>query len=268
VHAAGTVDLEVRFLVLPAGGVEAEHAAATAALVEPGEEWHDDQPLHRRGQVGADHLGELVGLALERQRLALDLLVVLELGLEQAHHVDSGSGDTGDGHPRKVVGWEHLLEPPVGDGVAAGGTPVAGEHDAVGEPDGDDRRTVRDVDRSVLCPCSLRLPRVGRCGPPQELGERRSGVEAGPEQGKRALVHRRASLQGKISANAAEQSPDPQSSSQPPHCALVVDALEHVGRRQARRSRADGDGRDRLSRPLPLALTSAEGLPPHAQSLR
>ena len=68
-----------------------------AALVEPGEERHDDEALQGGGQVGADHLRELVGLALERQGLALDLLVVLELGLEQADHLVAGPGDTREG---------------------------------------------------------------------------------------------------------------------------------------------------------------------------
>ena len=268
VHAAGTVDLEVGFLVLPAGGVVAEHAAAPAALVEAGEEWHDDETLHCGGKVGADHLGELVGLALERQRLALDLLVVLELGLEQADHVDAGTGDAGDGDAREVVGGKYLLDPPVGDRVAAGGTPVAGQHDAVGEPDCDDRRAVRDVSRSVLRARRRRRPRVGGAVRRRSSANEGPGSKPGPNRGSgRSFIDERA-YTGEISANAAEQSPEPQSSSQPPHRALVVDALEHVGRRQVRRSRADGNGRDRLSRPLPSALTSAEGLPRHDQSLR
>ena len=39
-------------------------------------------------EVAADHQGEPVGLALEGERGALDLLVVLELDLEQADHLD------------------------------------------------------------------------------------------------------------------------------------------------------------------------------------
>ena len=52
-------------------------------LVVTGEERDDDEALHRRGQVGADELRELIRLALEGERLALHLLVVLELHLEQ-----------------------------------------------------------------------------------------------------------------------------------------------------------------------------------------
>ena len=49
------------------------------------------EPLHRRAEVPAHHLGELVGLAVEGQRHALDLLVVLQLDGEQPHHLDRRS---------------------------------------------------------------------------------------------------------------------------------------------------------------------------------
>jgi hypothetical protein len=94
------------------------------------------------------------------------------------------------------------------------------------------------------------------------------GSKPGPKRGSGGSFIGERAYSGEISANAAEQSPKPQLATQPAHCALVVDALEHVGRRQMPHSRADGNGRDRLSRPLPSALTSAEGLPRHAQSLR
>ena len=61
------------------------------------------------GQVVAHHLAELVGLALEAEDGALHLLVVLELELEQLHHLDGRPGGAGDGDAAEAVGREHLL---------------------------------------------------------------------------------------------------------------------------------------------------------------
>ena len=114
VDAAGAGGLEVALLVAAAGDVVAEHPAPRPALVVAGEQRHDHEALHRRGQVGPHELGELVGLALERERLALDLLVVLELGLEQLHHLRRRTGgarerDAGvarrPGTPSRCAGW-------------------------------------------------------------------------------------------------------------------------------------------------------------------
>ena len=92
-------------------------------------------------------MAELVGLALEAQHLALHLLVVLELGLEQLHHLDRRPRRAGDRDAGEVVGREHLLDAAAGDRVARGGAPVAGHDDAVGVADRDDGRAVRDVER-------------------------------------------------------------------------------------------------------------------------
>ena len=123
-------------LVVAAGHVVGEDAARAPGQVVAGEQRDHGQALHGHGQVLADHLAELVGLALEAEDHALDLLVVLELGLEQADHLHRRPGRAGDGHRRVAVGREDLLHGPVGDGVALGGPPVAGHHDAVGEPQG------------------------------------------------------------------------------------------------------------------------------------
>ena len=114
VDATRAVGLEVGFLVLAAGGVVAEDAAPGAVDVVTGEERHDHEALHRRGQVGPHELAELVGLALERQDLALDLLVVLELDLEELDQLDrrargAGDGDAGERRrrrrPSRPAGW-------------------------------------------------------------------------------------------------------------------------------------------------------------------
>ena len=101
------------------------------AQVVAGEQGHDHEALHGHGQVLAHHLAQLVGLALEAERHALDLLVVLELGLEEPDHLHGRTGRPGDGHRRVAVGGEDLLHGPVGDDVALGGPPVAGHDHAV-----------------------------------------------------------------------------------------------------------------------------------------
>ena len=113
--------------------------------VVAGEQRDHGQPLHGHGQVLPDHLAQLVGLALEAEDHALDLLVVLELGLEQPDHLHGRAGGTGDGHRRVAVGREDLLHGPVGDGVALGGPAVTGHHDAVGEPQGHHRGPVAEL---------------------------------------------------------------------------------------------------------------------------
>src|SRR5438034_2221396 len=81
VVGAGALRVVVGLLVAATGDVVLEEPPDARLLVVARENRHDDEPLHRRRQVHADHLTEPVGLALEREVLALDLLVVLELGL-------------------------------------------------------------------------------------------------------------------------------------------------------------------------------------------
>ena len=64
--------------------------------VVAGEQRHDGEALHRHPEVAADQRRQPVGLAVQRQRGALDLLVVLELHLEQPHHLDGEPGGAGD----------------------------------------------------------------------------------------------------------------------------------------------------------------------------
>src|SRR5207245_10497980 len=92
-RAAG---VEPLLLVPAAGHVVAEDPADALVGVVAGEERDDDQALHRAAQVGTDHPGEPVGLALERQHPALKLLVVLKLNLEQPDQVDADARYPGD----------------------------------------------------------------------------------------------------------------------------------------------------------------------------
>ena len=132
-------------LVPAAGDVVLEQPPLSPPQVVPGEERHHGQTLHGGGQVVAHHLGELVGLALERDRRALDLLVVLELQLEQPHHLDRRSGGTGDGHAGVTVGGEDLLDPAMADQVARGRPAVTGHHHTVVVAHGDHRGAVGDL---------------------------------------------------------------------------------------------------------------------------
>ena len=142
------------------------------------------------GRFAAHHLPELVGLALERERLAFDLLVVLELHLEQLDHLDRGTGGPGDGDAGVVVGREDLLDAPAGDRVPGGGAPVARHHHSPGEADGEDGGAVGDVERrgtgGSLQPGT---GEVVRRDATQEVDEGRAGIEARRERGKRRLGH-------------------------------------------------------------------------------
>ena len=155
----------------------------SAVEVVAGEERHDGEALHRQAEVGADEGGEPVGLAVHRQRRALDLLVVLELGLEQPDHLDREARGAGDADHRELVGREDLLDVALGDDVAHRRAPVPGHHDAAGEGGRDDRGAVRGQAAGVTG--GDRAPRrqqVGRLGA-EEVGEaRRPGGHVGRRQ--------------------------------------------------------------------------------------
>src|SRR5262249_17354050 len=118
-------------LVPPAGDVVLEQAPDAGTLVEAGEDRHDHQALHRHRQVHADHLPELVGFAFEREVLALDLLVVLELCLEQPGHLHGRPRGAGNADPGQIVGLEDLLDVAVRDLIPLARLTVSRHHDAV-----------------------------------------------------------------------------------------------------------------------------------------
>jgi hypothetical protein len=160
--------------VAAAGDVVLKDTAQPASFVETGEQRHDHQTLHRSGEVAADHLREFVGLALERQALALDLLVVLELGLEQANDLDRRTGGARYRHRRHVVGREHLLDRAMGDLKPFGGPAITGHDDALGETQSEHGGPLGSLHSSCR--------EVGArddFGPvvPHELGERGPGAE-------------------------------------------------------------------------------------------
>ena len=138
-------------------------------------------------EVAADHQREPVGLALEGQRRALDLLVVLELDLEEPDHLDRDAGRPGDADTGVVVGVEHLLDVALGDVVAHRGAAVAGHHDAARERQRDDRGAVRCLGGQGRgrgrSSAGKQLGGVAA----EELGERRAaGREVGGRQSSRA----------------------------------------------------------------------------------
>src|SRR5690606_8391342 len=168
---------ELALLVAPAGDVVLKEAAGPAAQVVAGEQGHHDEALEGGGEVAADHLGQLVGLALDGQLVALDLLVVLELQLEELDHLDGRAGGPGDGDARVAVGREDLLHRPVRDQVAAGGPAVAGHHHAVGELQGHHGGAVGDLVRRQVAGQVAPVGLVSR--PAQHLEEGRSGIVVG-----------------------------------------------------------------------------------------
>ena len=180
-------------LLVPAPrDVVVEDPSLGAAQVVAGEDGHDHEALHRHREVHPDHLAELVRLALERQAVALHLLVVLELRLEQAGHLDGRPGRAGDRDRGVLVGLVDLLDPPVGDLVALGGLPVAGDDDAVGVAQRQDRRPGRDARQAV----GIRMGRRARAGARDEQVRRllaqevhEAPVHVAPEETLPGLVH-------------------------------------------------------------------------------
>jgi hypothetical protein len=140
---SGADRVEGGLLVAAPGDVVGEDPALLLDQVVAGEEGYDGQPLHRHPEVRPDQRREPVGLAVHGQRRALDLLVVLELGLEQPHHLHRETGRTGDPDRGILVGGEHLLDVALGDDVAHRGAPVPGHHHTAGERGGDDGGAVR-----------------------------------------------------------------------------------------------------------------------------
>ena len=120
-------------LVATAGDVERPQPTGVPALVVATEDRHHAHAHHRRLEVGADHARELVRLALQAQRHALDLLVVLELELEELDHLHRRTGRAGDGDGAEAIGLDHLLHRAMADRVAGGGSTVTRHHHAAGE---------------------------------------------------------------------------------------------------------------------------------------
>src|SRR5690606_40699654 len=95
-------------LVTAAHHVVAEHPPGAGDLVIAGEERDDRQPLEGERELVADQPRQERGLPLQREGDSFDLLVMLELYLEEPHHVDGETGDTGNGDPRRPVGRKDL----------------------------------------------------------------------------------------------------------------------------------------------------------------
>ena len=122
----------VLLLVAAAGDVVLEQPPLATALVVAGEDRHDAEPCMAAGRLLRTIWPSWLALPSRLSGVALDLLVVLELQLEELDHLDGRTGRAGDGDTAVAVGREHLLHRPVRDQVARGGPPVAGHHDAVG----------------------------------------------------------------------------------------------------------------------------------------
>ncbi len=147
---ARTDRLVALLLEVPAaGGVERHDAARLLRVrvvdVVTGQQRQRHQTLHRRSEVAAHHDRQPVHLAGEGQRHAFELLVVLEFDGVEAGELDGDGRGAGDAGRGVVVGDVHLLHVAAGDHVALRGAPVAGDHDAAGILQRDDRRAVRQL---------------------------------------------------------------------------------------------------------------------------
>src|SRR5207253_1599557 len=94
--AAAADAVEAVLLIAAAGDVVRKDPSRSHVEVITSEERYDGEALHGHAEVAADHRGQAVGLALEAECRALELLVVLELDLEQADHLDGEAGGAGD----------------------------------------------------------------------------------------------------------------------------------------------------------------------------
>ena len=136
------------FLEVPAAcGIERHDAARRSRIrvveVITGQQRQRDESLQRRTEIAAHHGRQPVHLAGERQRYALDLLVVLELDGIQAGEFDGDRRGACDARRGVVVGDVHLLHVATGDHVALRGAPVARHHHAAGILQRNDRGAVR-----------------------------------------------------------------------------------------------------------------------------
>ena len=148
-------------------GIDPAHFAAH---VEPGEQRHHHQALHGHGQVGAHHLRKLVGFALQADRCPFDLFVVLELKLEQSHHLHGRPGGPGDGHPAVAVRRMHLFHVAMGDRRAGGGPPVPHHQHPILVADGGDGGAVAHLERRGAWGCPDGSKRI-QTDATQQLGE-------------------------------------------------------------------------------------------------
>src|SRR5215469_4189806 len=144
-HRAGADRVEPLLFVTSAGDVVAEDTADALVGVVAREDRHDDQPLHRAAEVGTYDAGQPIGLAFQRERPALDLLVMLELDLKQPDKVNAYPGHAGDPDTGVLVAAEDLLDIPLRNHAAGGRPPVADHHHAAVERGSDDRRAVRKL---------------------------------------------------------------------------------------------------------------------------
>ena len=86
-----------------------------------------------------------LALTFDGEAAAFDLLVVLELELEQPHHLDGRTCGAGDADHRMRVGGEHLFHVAMRDEVARGGSAVAGHEHTVAVAQRDDGGAVGDL---------------------------------------------------------------------------------------------------------------------------
>ena len=168
-------------LVAPSGRVVAEDPTTILSQIESGEQWNDDQTLHGKSEVAAQKRRESICLAVERQRGALDLLVVLEFHLEQTHQLHCNAGGSGDPDDGVLVRGEDLLDVALRDEAPDRCPAIAGDDRAVRAAQGDDRRAVRGEIGQFTCRSGL--GHEGAWEHREELGERgRARTEEGRVQ--------------------------------------------------------------------------------------
>jgi hypothetical protein len=187
-------------LVTPADHVVRHDASGSVGIgdvdVESDQQRHRSQSLHRRTQIAPNHRRQLVGLAVEGERHALDLLVVLEFDSEQTNQFDCDTRSSGNARSGVLVGDVDLLHVTVGDQIALSGAPITGDQHPARVGEGDDRRPVRSdaglvggavggVGRQVRGEAALRQQVRGVL--PEVVGE---GRATGPQRNRRSVACR------------------------------------------------------------------------------
>src|SRR5450755_714302 len=160
--------------VATTGDIEREDPASLRGIghqqVVAGKEWNDRKTLHGHRQIAADHHRESICLALKGKRGALQLLVVLELNLKEAHEFDRETSRAGNADARMFVGLKHLFDVALGDDVAHRRSPVARHDDAAIKGDGHNRGAVWGID-GAGAKCATAGHHVW-CVHAEEIGER------------------------------------------------------------------------------------------------
>ncbi|KDQ05190.1 hypothetical protein EN35_09260 [Rhodococcus qingshengii] len=139
------------------------------------EQWHNRQTLHRCSEISSNHRRKSIGLAVEREWDAFDLLVMFELDREEPDQFDCDPGRTGNTRSRVVVRDVHLLHVTAGDEIAHRRSAITREQNTTRIADRDDGGAVRSyvspAHDNTSCVGEAVLRKMLRCMHPKVFRE-------------------------------------------------------------------------------------------------